>query len=98
MNEKPLPPLPKPIRQLQEQLNQFRLTQARRSKLPEPRWTTAAALAREYGVYAVANPLRLDFDRRPEGVMIDLAPWRVVLVTLVGGIAPGSLARWAVSP
>ncbi len=61
MNETPFPPLPEPIRQLQEQLNQFRLTHARRSKLPESLWTTAAALAREHGIYAVAHPLRLDY-------------------------------------
>jgi hypothetical protein len=61
MNEKSSPPLPEPIRQLQEQLNQFRLTHARRSKLPEPLWTAAAALAREHGIYAVAHPLRLDY-------------------------------------
>ena len=61
MNEKPFQPVPEPIRQLQEQLNQFRLTHARRSKLPEPLWTAAAALAREHGIYAVAHPLRLDY-------------------------------------
>ena len=61
MHEKPSTPLPEPIRQLQEQLNQFRLTHARRSKLPEPLWAAAAALAREHGIYAVAHPLRLDY-------------------------------------
>jgi len=61
MNEKPFPSLPEPIKQLQEQLNQFRLTHVRRSKLPEPLWTAAAALARQYGIYAVAHPLRLDY-------------------------------------
>lgn len=61
MNEKPFAPLPEPIRQLQEQLNQFRLTHARRSKLPEPLWAAAAALAREHGIHAVAHPLRLDY-------------------------------------
>jgi hypothetical protein len=61
MNEKLSPPLPEPIRQLQEQLNQFRLTHARRSKLPESLWTAATALAREHGIYAVAHPLRLDY-------------------------------------
>ena len=60
-NEKPFQPVPEAIRQLQEQLNQFRLTHARRSKLPEPLWTAAAALAREHGMYAVAHPLRLDY-------------------------------------
>ena len=61
MNEKPFAPLPEPIRQLQEQLNQFRLTHAKRSKLPEPLWAAAAALAREHGIHAVAHPLRLDY-------------------------------------
>lgn len=61
MNEKPFAPLPEPIRQLKEQLNQFRLTHARRSKLPEPLWAAATALAREHGIYAVAHPLRLDY-------------------------------------
>lgn len=61
MNEKPSPPLPEPIRQLQEQLNQFRLTHARRAKLPDPLWAAATALAREHGIYAVAHPLRLDY-------------------------------------
>jgi hypothetical protein len=61
MNEKAFSPLPEPIRQLQEQLNQFRLTHARRAKLPKSLWTAAAALAREHGVYSVAHPLRLDY-------------------------------------
>ena len=61
MNEKPYLPLPEPIKQLQEQLNQFRRTHARRTKLPEPLWEAAVALARQHGVYAVAHPLRLDY-------------------------------------
>ncbi len=61
MNEKPHLSLPEAIKQLQEQLNQFRLTHARRTKLPEPLWETAVALARQHGIYAVAHPLRLDY-------------------------------------
>lgn len=61
MNEKPHLPLPEPIKQLQEQLNQFRRTHARRTKLPEPLWEAAVALARQHGIYAVAHPLRLDY-------------------------------------
>ena len=59
MNEKPRSPLPKAIEQLQEQLNQFRLTHARQTKLPEPLWEAAAALARHHGI-DLAHPLRLD--------------------------------------
>ncbi len=61
MNEKQSPPLPESIRRLQEQLNQFRLTHARRTKLPEQFWTAATTLAREHGIYAVAQALRLDY-------------------------------------
>lgn len=56
-------PIAEPIAQLQRQLEQFRSTQSRRTKLPEPLWQTAVELARQYGVYAVAHPLRLDYTR-----------------------------------
>src|SRR5258706_3652980 len=49
--------------QLQRQLDQFRSTQPRRTKLPEPLWQAAVELAREHGVYSVAHPLRLDYMR-----------------------------------
>ena len=35
--------------------------QPRRAKLPESIWEAAAALAREHGLYAVAQALRLDY-------------------------------------
>jgi hypothetical protein len=50
-----------PIAQLQRQLEQYRSTQPRRSKLPEELWQTAVKLARQYGVYPVAHTLRLDY-------------------------------------
>ncbi len=53
--------IPEPIAQLQRQLDQFRSTQPRRRKLPESVWQAAVELAREYGVYSVARPLRLDY-------------------------------------
>ena len=55
-----------PILQLQRQLDQFRSTQPRRTKLPEPLWQAAVELARQHGVYPVAHPLRLDYTRRKE--------------------------------
>jgi hypothetical protein len=54
-------PVPEPIAQLQHQLDQFRSTQPRRTKLPESLWQTAVELARQYGLYPVAHPLRLDY-------------------------------------
>jgi hypothetical protein len=61
MNRKSTPSIPEPIVQLQRQLDQFRSTQPRRTKLPESLWQTAVELARQHGVYSVAHPLRLDY-------------------------------------
>jgi hypothetical protein len=61
MSGKAKPPVPEPIVQLQRQLDQFRSTQQRRTKLPESLWQAAVELARQHGVYSVAQPLRLDY-------------------------------------
>ena len=61
MNRKSTPPIPEAITQLQRQLDQFRSTQPRRTKLPEPLWQAAVELARQHGIYSVAHPLRLDY-------------------------------------
>ena len=58
MNRKSAP-IPEPIVQLQRQLEQFRSTQSGRTRLPETLWQAAVELARQYGVYPVAHPLRL---------------------------------------
>jgi len=61
VNRKSTPPIPAAIMQLQRQLDQFRSTQPRRTKLPESLWQAAVELARQHGVYSVAHPLRLDY-------------------------------------
>jgi hypothetical protein len=61
VNRKSTPAIPEAILQLQRQLDQFRSTQPRRTKLPESLWQAAVELARQYGVYPVAQPLRLDY-------------------------------------
>src|SRR5258708_4500442 len=61
MNRKSTSPIPESILQLQRQLDQFRSTQQRRTKLPESLWQAAVELARQHGVYSVAPPLRLDY-------------------------------------
>ena len=61
MNRKSTLPIPEPIAQLQRQLDQFRSTQPRRTKLPDSLWQAAVELARQHGVYPVAHPLRLDY-------------------------------------
>ena len=61
MNRKSTTPISEPILQLQQQLDQFRSTQPRRTKLPGPLWQAAVELARQHGIYPVAHPLRLDY-------------------------------------
>ena len=61
MKRKNTSPTPAAITDLQRQLDQFRSGQPRRTKLPEPLWQAAVELARQYGVYCVAHPLRLDY-------------------------------------
>ena len=73
MNRKSAFPIPKPIAQLQRQLEQFRSSHAHRTRLPETVWQSAVELAREHGLYSVAPPLRLDYaqlKKRLGGVAI----------------------------
>jgi hypothetical protein len=61
MNRKSTSVIAQPIAELQRQLDQFRSTRRRRTKLPESLWQAAVELARQHGVYSVAQPLRLDY-------------------------------------
>ena len=53
--------VPEAIVQLQEQLDQWRSVQKRRTKLPESFWQAAVELAKQYGIFQTAHPLRLDY-------------------------------------
>lgn len=55
--------LPDAILQLREQLDQWRGLQKGRKQLPEAFWQAAVELAKQYGVYRTARPLRLDYTR-----------------------------------
>ena len=61
MNRKGTESMAEPIARLQRQLEEYRRMRPRRVKLPESIWDAAAELAREHGVYAVAQALRLDY-------------------------------------
>ena len=61
MSRKGTRSIAEPILQLQRELEEYRRMQPRRAKLPESIWEAAAELAREHGVYAVAQALRLDY-------------------------------------
>jgi hypothetical protein len=53
--------IPEPLMQLQHQLEQWRTRRPPRSKLPESIWQSAVDAAKQYGVYAAAKALRLDY-------------------------------------
>ena len=79
MNRKSTLAIPEAILQLQRQLDQFRSTRRRRTKLPESLWQAAVELARQHGVYSVAHPLRLpgrveDWRRSSVGPLYLLLP------------------------
>ena len=63
MSRKGTRSIAEPIAQLQRELEEYRRMPPRRAKLPESIWEAAAELAREHGVYAVAQALRLDYMR-----------------------------------
>ena len=63
MNRRSTSTTPKPILQLQRQLEDFRSSQPGRVKLPDALWQAAVELARQYGLWPVAHPLRLDYMR-----------------------------------
>jgi hypothetical protein len=52
---------PDDVQQLRRRFDEFRSTQASRSRLPETLWAAAAELAKRYGVNPTARALRLDY-------------------------------------
>ncbi len=90
MNRKSTLPIPEAIVQLQRQLDQFRSTQPRRTKLPESLWQAAVELARQYGIYPVAHPLRLDYmglKKRLDGVSSGRTATKPAFVELIAAHA-----------
>jgi hypothetical protein len=91
--------IPEPIAQLQRQLEQFRSTQPRRTKLPESLWQAAVELARQHGVYPVAHPLRLDYmqlKKRLGGVSsLRRKTTKPAFVELVAA-SPGKVDEWVI--
>ena len=61
MSRKRAESIGEPIAELQRELEEYRRLRPRRAKLPEAIWDAAAELAREHGVHAVAQALRLDY-------------------------------------
>ena len=55
--------IPEAILHLQQELDQWRSAQKGRTKLPESYWQAAVDMAKQYGVFRTAQPLRLDYTR-----------------------------------
>jgi hypothetical protein len=99
MDRKSTLAIPEPIVQLQRQLEQFRSTQPRRTKLPESLWQAAVELARQHGVYPVAHPLRLDYMQLKKRLGEVPSPRRKTtkpaFVELVAP-SPGKVDEWVI--
>lgn len=54
-------PIPASLSLLQAQLEQFRSTHPKRTRLPVSLWRSAAELAGQHGIYVVAHSLQLDY-------------------------------------
>ena len=68
--------IPEGLIQLQQQLEEWRGTQLRRAKLPEAIWQSAADVAKQYGVYATAKALRLDYGALKKQTLGSATPRR----------------------
>ncbi len=53
--------IPSEIQELSRQIEQWRSTRPRRRRMPQPLWTLAANLAKQYGVAKIAKCLHLDY-------------------------------------
>jgi hypothetical protein len=68
--------LPESITELRAQLEEFRATHPRRTRLPESVWQSATELARCHGLYVVARSLRLDYGTLKRRVNESTLPCR----------------------
>jgi hypothetical protein len=68
--------IPEPISELQAQVEQFRSTHPKRTRLPASFWQSATELARQHGIYVVAHSLRLDYTTLKKHASGSSAPSR----------------------
>jgi hypothetical protein len=50
------------VEQVRRRIEQWRKTRSKRGPMPEPLWEAAVELAREQGVYATSQTLRVNYD------------------------------------
>lgn len=50
------------VRKLRDQIERWRKTRTKRTRMPEKLWTLATALGRAYGVYRISQDLGISYD------------------------------------
>lgn len=50
------------MEQVRQRIEQWRETREKRGRMPEPLWSAAVGLARQHGVYATSQGLRINYD------------------------------------
>ena len=63
METKPTPGIPEEMEQVRQELENWRSSHPRRSRIPKPLWAAAVKLAQQYGLWRTAQTLRLDYQR-----------------------------------
>ena len=63
METKPTPQIPEEMEQVRQELESWRSSQPKRSRIPKPLWASAVQLAKQYGIWRTAQTLRLDYQR-----------------------------------
>ena len=63
METKPTRQIPEEMEQVRQELENWRDSHGRRSRLPEELWTSGVKLAKQYGLWRTAQTLRLDYRR-----------------------------------
>ena len=61
MARTPRSPLPVRVSQLRNRIERWRRQRGKPPRMPAPLWEAAVSMARSYGIYLVAQALRLDY-------------------------------------
>lgn len=60
--------LPARVEAVRQRIEHWRRTRERRTRMPETLWTAAAQLAREHGLWAMSQALRLSYESLRQSV------------------------------
>lgn len=83
-------PIPEPLLEASQRLEQWRSANRPRSPLPEWVWSEAVKLAQRYGVNGTARTLRLDYMQLKKHLPIQPQPKPARFVELITTAVPNS--------